>query len=195
MTTIATNLQELFAFQEMTPEEVDALTSGEAFAKMKEDLGKGAKSFVLQKMIPELLTRLDEMLDLDVGVILTSAWTRYGELASFAANQEGDEPETVALATHTITSHHEPRLDLEIQGGKTVASITLTIELALTIEGAVLTFEKGKLTEAAPGSCKVGGTISYQGQPLLVKASEPLQLPEKWTFGEGLTLSETAEST
>ena len=96
--------------------------------------------------------------------------------------------------THTITSYHEPRLDLEIQGGKTVAAITLTIELALTLEGAVLTFEKGKLTEAAPGSCKVGGTVSYQGQPLMAKESEPLELPAKWTFGEGLTLIEAAES-
>ncbi|MDJ0836683.1 MAG: hypothetical protein QNK37_09205 [Acidobacteriota bacterium] len=189
MNATAESIKDLFSLQNMDAEQIEAVTSGEAFEKMKQDLGKDSKSFVLQKMLPELLKRLDEMLDLDITTMLTNAWAKNEELAAFAADQEGDEPETVPLVTHTITSHHEPHLDLEIKGlGKTLTGITLQIDLTLTLDGATLTFQKGKLIEIAPGSCKVGGRMSYNDLTLLEKESGPLQLPQKWTFEEGLTL-------
>jgi hypothetical protein len=133
--------------------------------------------------------KVGELFDVDVGLLLVSAWRKYGELKEFADPKKHgpDESILVPLAKHTLKVAYSPYLEVLFNGrplGKLVFDVTLSFDL----EGFVLTIQNGKIMKVRTGSCQGSGKIEYSDHTLLKKALTKFFLPGSIELKEGISL-------
>ena len=87
----------------------------------------------------------------------------------------------VAAAEHAIDSTHQPSMDIVVNE-KSVGTVSIDVELALTFEAVLLNIESWALTGIVPGAATASGTISCLGVTLVEKEVEPLELPSAMRF-------------
>ncbi len=154
----------------------------EAVAQKFTHLKAAVAGKTIVQMIPELLR-------VDVGTLLASAWKKCAELQKYRDSKTypPDETVLVELAQHTIRSSHSPHLDVMV-GESRVQRIDFDLELTLDIEAAVLTVRDGKIWAVSLGSCKGAGELSYKGCSILQRESRALSMPGKFEFDEPVNI-------
>ena len=132
---------------------------------------------------------LQEALQVSIADVLVAGWNTYQSLLEYAdpAKHPPKEIASVTLWEHTITSSHEPRVDLLVNGQK-VATITFGVDLELHFESATLTIQGGRIMEVKTGTCVGKGVLKCEGAVLAERSSAEVPLPGRLTFGEGIPI-------
>jgi hypothetical protein len=128
------------------------------------------------------------LLQMDLVDVLVGGWTKYNALMS-AARASLDTPgeeRVVELATHQITSTHEPSIELEIDGID-AGSIDIAIELTATVHALVAVVRAGTLTSLRSGRIDLAATLSCEGLEI-TSVSRELDPSLAFDLGEGIPL-------
>lgn len=132
---------------------------------------------------------LQQALQLSIGDVLVAGWNTCQALLEYAdpARHPPEEVANVTLWEHTITSSHEPRVELLVNGDK-VATITFGVDLELHFESATLTIQAGKILEVKTGTCVGKGVLKCEGAVLAERSSAEIALPGRLSFGDGIPI-------
>ena len=122
-------------------------------------------------------------LDVKLVDIFAGAWSsisaisELGDTAKFPAG----ERHFVPLASHRISSHHQPKVEVLIDG---IPLIELALDVALQahFDAAVLDIEGGNICAIKPGNCTATASVSCRGVPLASVSSRRLALPAEMTL-------------
>ena len=134
----------------------------------------------------EVASAVEGLLDFDLGDLLLSGWCKHAEVRA-AARRTAAAPgsaEVVALATHRVTSTHEPAVDLLVNGA-TVATVQLELRIEFLLKGIVVTVREGRLAAVRPGTCEVTATLEAEGRRLASRSRE-LEVPLVVRPGDGV---------
>ena len=185
MTTTTRTLRDFFALadDDEAAQRVAALTSSSAFATLAGTVSAAAGPARWQQALSDVAGAIPDLLEIDVSSVLVGAWKKGSELGGFTDPHQyaPDETILVELATHVVTSQHRPHLDLLVNG-QPCGRLDFTVEIALRVEGIVLTIKDGKIWKATTGSCTASGRIACAGQALSTRESTPVQLPGTLVF-------------
>ncbi len=174
----------------------DLFFAGAEGSDQQADLEEGLKdqSPLLGAFLEEILAKVGEVLGIDLGEVLGSAWEKVEELRECADTEEG-EPMLVPLAGHAIGTEYEPHIDVKI-GGVVIGRIQLAVELELALDGVMLNVGEGKICGLEGGSCGASGVLACSfdtgaGSKELLsleKESPSFELPGVINFGDGISL-------
>jgi len=157
----------------------DVLTSSKAL-----DLVRHPASRLVSAPVTHALTAT---FDRELGDPILWAWRTHRDLqeAARASLASTGSPEYVALAEHEISSIHHPEVDVTVDR---LAPVTITFDLTMlfTLEGVLLTVQRGRLVGLSPGSCSVEVTLGVRGFDF--KRSATYALQELVTLHTGLRL-------
>jgi hypothetical protein len=130
-----------------------------------------------------MLKKLSAVLHIEVSTILGAVWIQSDFLSSYLDKETLGLAEAIDVAAgeHAIESAHQPSMDIVVNG-KSVSTVSMDIDLALTLESVVLNIESWTLTGIVPGAGTASGTISCLGITLVEKEVEPLELPTGTRF-------------
>jgi len=95
-----------------------------------------------------------------------------------------DETIEVALADHSVTSRHQPRIEL-LLNGQPVYPIVLDVAVTVTVHGAVIEVRDGRIMKVRTGELKGEGDLKWEGFLLASEKLKPIQLPGVKEFGDG----------
>lgn len=104
------------------------------------------------------------LLDTDLIDVLILGWRKLGALAAAAQATlwTPGEEQIVELATHEITSTHEPRVELFVDG-VSVGSIGIEIGLSAIVHALRAVVFNGRLTAIRSGRIELSATFSCEG--------------------------------
>ena len=180
MTSATRTLRDFFALADgdQTAQRVAALESSAALSTLVATISADAGPAGWQYALMDVARAIPDLLQVELGSVLAGAWKKGSELGRFAdAHQYApDETILVELTTHVVTSQHRPHLDV-LLNGQPCGRLDFTVEIALRVEGAVLTIKNGKIWKATTGACTASGRITCEGQTLSERESAPVQLP------------------
>ena len=129
-------------------------------------------------------------LDVSLSDILSRAWSTLETLQEYLDTDRHppDEISMVPLATHTIHSSHEPSLEL-LSGEQIIAQLTFNVEVQLELEGIALKIRDGRIMGVASGAFQSTGSIQFEGQTLIARSTEQIQIPGSLSFGDGYRIA------
>lgn len=129
-----------------------------------------------------------ELLDMGLDTLILEGWRRFEDLREAAERTRAasGSSEVLDLASHTITSEHQPRVELRVND---VPLATVEFELSLTfvVNAAVATVRDGRLVSLHSGVCDVEATIGVGDKPLATRSGQ-FQLPLMMRLGAGVSL-------
>lgn len=190
MTKSLTSLNQFFVIDDLSKKQVSQLTQSRGFEAIKQKWSKKLKGVPVSKGLVEQLVRpLSDLLNVDLRAILVSAWSQSNELAKFLDPEKYPPGETqiVSLTEHTLTSTHQPVLKPYINK-VALGQIKFNVLLELTLKGANLKIQDGKIMEATLGSCQGHGSVKYEDYALIEKELQELTLPGTIKLGDGIPL-------
>lgn len=170
-------------------ESMKVLEGGPVYARMMRRLAPlgGAMSNV--EAFRTLSASIANLLRLDLGVILVGGWKKIAELRRYTDRDKyrPDETVIVELTRHTITSKHNPILDIVADGVK-IDAVLFNLTLTITLDGALLEIRDGKILAVTPGSCKIGGELKCEGFEIFKRNSAAVKLDGRWAFEEPIQI-------
>ena len=117
------------------------------------------------------------VLDLDLADFVVAGWRKHAALAA-AADRTAANPgstEVVDLATHRITSVHQPSIELLVNGVR-VATLHFELKVELVIRALVAIVRDGHVVGLRSGVCDLTATLAAEGVPLASRQGH-LDLP------------------
>lgn len=171
------------------------LATGVAFDAMKTVLEDDLPAGLPEGRARRVLEMLGDMLAIPVPEVLMAGWRKYRELLAYAdpeRHPRGAQNE-VPLAKHTFRSAWKPEVDILVNGAP-VATLTFDVELELSLEGAVLVIQDGKVMTIATGECESSGKVSFHDRVLVERKSGTQALPGVIRFRDGIPLDPLARS-
>lgn len=128
------------------------------------------------------------LLDIGLDMLILEGWRRFEDLRAAAqrTRDEGGTTEVLDLATHTITSSHQPRVELKLNEIP-VASVEFDLSLTFELKAAVATVRDGRLVSLHSGVCDLDGAVKV-GDKSLAHRSGHFQLPMMLRLGSGVSL-------
>ena len=134
----------------------------------------------------ELIETLLGLLQVPILDLVVGGWRKYQRIMEAAHRSLVSGPEIVELASHEITSHHEPSVDLVLDGS-VVATLHIDIDTSLIIEMLTATISEGRITAIHTGDCALSGQILLNA--MRVGAFQgSLNLPLDLDLGTGVQL-------
>jgi hypothetical protein len=134
------------------------------------------------------------LLDVDIGEVVRAGLAKHRSLVGAAQRSmasPGSE-EAVELATHTITSVHEPRVDVYVDE-KLLSSIHFTLSLTIVVRALLGIVRAGVLVALQSGDATVTATLLCEGTQL-VSRSRDVDLPAVLDVGVGIQLIPAANA-
>ena len=151
MTSATRTLRDFFALADgdQAAQRVAALESSAALSTLAATISADAGPAGWQYALMDVARAIPDLLQVELGSVLAGAWKKGSELGRFAdAHQYApDETILVELTTHVVTSQHRPHLDV-LLNDQPCGRLDFTVEIALRVEGAVLTIKNGKIWKA-----------------------------------------------
>lgn len=191
MTSATRTLRDFFALadDDQAAQRVAALESRAALSTLARTISADAGSAGWQRALIDVGRTIPDLLQVDLGSVLAGAWKKGGELGRFADVHQyaPDETILVELTTHVVTSQHRPHLDV-LLNDQTCGRLDFMVEIALRVEGAVLTIKHGKIWKATTGACTASGRITCEGQTLSERPAVPVQLPGMLVFDQPIPI-------
>lgn len=126
---------------------------------------------------------------LNIGIFrnaLVKVWNESGLFRKYLDRDSYAPEETieVTLADHTITSRHHPRIELLLNGDP-VYPIVLDLTVTITVRGAVIEIQDGKIKRVRTGELRGAGDLKWEGYLLASEKLRPIPLPGTREFGGG----------
>jgi hypothetical protein len=133
-----------------------------------------------------------DLLDVDLGDVLIYAWRTLERLADAARAtlRAPGRKEIVQLASHQVTSTHNPAVDLMVDGVR-VHTFHFQLDLVLTIDVAAVTVQYGRLVAVKAGDGSVSGTLILKmpgGDAVLLHQEHQIDLHLIIRVGNGIPL-------
>ncbi|HYJ78111.1 MAG TPA: hypothetical protein VEW03_00715 [Longimicrobiaceae bacterium] len=135
---------------------------------------------------------LREALGAPFADILGGAWSRYADLWKFCDRKAypPDKVSVVTLAEHTITSTHQPYVDIELS-----AILPMPVRLRLDfqadveakIQGARLAIRDGKIRKLHAATVVFSGSLHCEGKQVLSREAT-LKIEKGISFGDGIPI-------
>ncbi|MFD4248060.1 hypothetical protein ACFWP3_41785 [Streptomyces sp. NPDC058525] len=116
-------------------------------------------------------------LDIDLVSLVAGGWAKHSALRDAARRTRrypGSE-EVVALATHSITSTHEPAVDVLVDGAP-AATVDVGLTVVFRITGLVAAVRDARLIAVRTGECAVEAQLSVR-RTLVATREGRLDLP------------------
>ncbi len=185
-------LAQFFALDgsEPDPRHLEVVGASSALAHARETL-PGKPSGHFWPNVSRAVTRsLGQALHVNIVDVLVSGWKTYAGLLEYTdrAKHPPGEIAQVALEHRTITSSHEPHVDVLV-GSRRVAEIHFAVELELEIASVILTIQDAKITEIAIGKCVGRGTLKCAGAVLVERSTREVELPGRIGLGAGIPIA------
>jgi hypothetical protein len=196
MASTSDSLNDLFGF-DAAHLSSDQITALGASGCMKELHGR-ISSRLLPSLWPSALRAVGQAiaaaLDVRLADVLVGGWNKYRELAKFADRDRypPDQVNLVALGEHTITSTHEPRIAVLVDGA-TLAEIPIRIDVAVDVESATLKVQDARIREVSTGRCSVKAALSCEGMRL-ADEKHTFTLPGTISFGSGIPIGDSRDA-
>jgi hypothetical protein len=147
--------------------------------------GVAGPSALAWRMLPRVVAgHLGQLLDIGIGDILVGAWNKSHALRqnlSKSAQAPGKET-FLELAEHKVTSKHKPYVAL-LRNGQEVARLPFSVDVEITLQGAVLKILDGAIREIQTGQMKGKGSVKCGGALLVERQLQPLKLPVTMPVG------------
>jgi hypothetical protein len=160
----------------------------QVYAQMQEHVQD--KAGTAWKMVQANMDQhLSRVLDIDVVQMLVGGWNKSRELRKYRdeAAYPPDEVIVVALSKHRLESKHTPHLELVI-ADRPVGRLHFEIDVALSLDGAQLTIQGGRIKRIATGTTAGTGTIKCEGVIVGQKEQKLGPLPGQLDLGAGVTI-------
>lgn len=186
-----TTVSDFFALRIMDPSgKKSAIETIRKVSELKDKLAREAKVVKWPVVFDEIVGKIDDILDLDMGDLITTAWNKYRVLHEYADKEKYAPTETflVPLAEHTIKSVHRPSIEILVNENP-IGKIAFEINLSLTLKGCTVKIQDGKMKEIKTGACQGKGTIKCEDLLILEKETESFQLPGLMNLGEGVPIT------
>jgi hypothetical protein len=132
---------------------------------------------------------------IDVGSVLLGGWVKYRVLRA-AARKTLDNPgpgQMVPLAEHEIVSHHEPYVEVQVNG-QAVGRVTFGVDLILHLTLVQAFVHAGRLMRLTGGDCKAAIAFKIQGVEVDRRELVLVKLPINRDLGEGIPLLREARA-
>jgi hypothetical protein len=133
---------------------------------------------------------LNSVLNIPLSDVLAAAWKTRHELREYC-DQSKYPPGQVnnyVLAQHTISSNHRPRFQVQFDGTPCGPDIEFDVALSLIVEAACLEIVNARITKATTGTIQGSGQISCAGAILVERKTAKVDIPGKFSFGEGIQI-------
>ncbi|GAA2148874.1 hypothetical protein FHX52_2795 [Humibacillus xanthopallidus] len=129
-----------------------------------------------------------DLLDIGLDTLILEGWRKFGDLHAAAQRTRAalGSSEVLDLATHSITSSHQPRLELRLDDVP-LATVEFDLSLTFALKAAVATVRDGLLVSLHSGVCDLEGTLAVGDKPLASRSGH-FQLPLMVHLGSGLPL-------
>jgi hypothetical protein len=188
MSNSGVTLNRLFGLDgiSLDPEAIGSKEAGTTFARQA--AGKAGPLWAaIRKRIPEQLSTL---MGIDAADVLVGAWNKTRELRKYRdpLRYPPEQVILLPLAKHRIQSKHEPFVEITIDG-QVIGTVRFQIEIDLTLEGAELKIQAGRIKEIRLGQCAGKGTIKCEGA-VLGEAERRLTLPGTIDLHDGIAIPE-----
>jgi hypothetical protein len=161
-----------------------------AMAGVRERLSKASVGGLADALKDSLAGSLRDVLSTPMDQVVGAAWSTYGDVLEYADADKhpASEVSLVPLVSHTIESTHEPYLEILIDG-KPEGRIDFDVRVAVTIDGATLKIQAGKIWEVRTGSCSAEGRVLCGPATLAKREARELVFPGKLSFPSGIQIA------
>jgi len=160
------------------------------YAELKKEVTGQLSTIKWPGAVDKIAAQVDTLLDSPLSDTLTKVYSESNVLAKYTdpEHYDPDEVVLVELTEHAIDSTHAPHLDIVINGQR-IGQLTLDVALQLELKGLILKIQNARIMEINPGTCTGSGTVSFYGQTLVKKESEPVSLLGPIDLGEGIPIA------
>lgn len=173
-----------------SPNEIDSALQGSAALKTAVDALERLPGPLANTAISRVSTLVAALLEMDLVDIFIAGWKKHAALVG-AVRTSLETPGSevpVSLATHQITSRHEPSVQLEVDG-LDVGSVDLRIDLIVIIHGLVGVVSVGVLSSLRIGRVELKGTLSCEGIEIK-SVSQDIDPELELHLGSGIPLAD-----
>ena len=107
------------------------------------------------------------LLDIGLDTLLPEGWRKFADLHTAAERTRAalGNSEVLDLASHSITSTHQPRVELRLDDVP-LATVAFDLSLTFAVKAAVATVRDGRLVSLHSGVCDVEGALGVGDKPL-----------------------------
>jgi hypothetical protein len=189
MTANDFTLNDFFSIAEIPRNRLTDLESQDSIISLKTDLLSRFKGLNWKAVWAMVTDHFEQVMDVRLLDIMVRGWNKYRELLEYRDRTKfpPDESYLVTLAEHTITSKHQPAIEIRIDG---VIEKRIPFEILFTLKasGIILHIRDGRIQKIHTGSCKGSGTLKCMGFLLLEKQSSDITLPGTIVLSEGIPI-------
>jgi hypothetical protein len=141
-----------------------------------------------QAMAGDLSNAVAGLLEIHLGGLVTEGWRTHRAFrqAAQATARSPHESRTVILARHTITSTHEPCVELLVNE-RTVYTLALTLTVGFEIESVTAKIEHARLVALQCGRSTVTATLLWQNHKI-AKDTVNIDMALVVPLGDGIPL-------
>ena len=181
------------ALKRLMKKPAEELADGAEIEELKARMTKELRGLSWSSVFPKILEKSKELLDFELPELLARVWRKHLELQEYRDKEKHPPDETclVPLVEHTISSDHEPSVEITLKSKlMDIPSMTVPFKilLSLTLEGVVLKIRDGKIRAFQIGTCKGSGSIGCAGLTLLAFEEKRYALPGSIDFEEGIPI-------
>lgn len=191
MTGATRTLRDFFALadDDRAAQRVAALGSNPVLSTLAATVSATAGSAGWHHVLMDIAGAIPDLLQVDLAEVLGGGWKNGAELGRFADTQRYAPEETIVveLTTHVVTSRHHPCLEVLLDE-QPCGQLDVEVEIALRVDGAVLTIKDGKIWKATTGACAASGRITCAGQTLSERESVSVPLPGALVFDQPILI-------
>lgn len=146
--------------------------------EFQEKLAEEAKGIKWTAAMPELGSKIGELLDIKIHDILLTAWKKVEAVqkALEDSKQTPDKAVYLDLTEHSLDYETKPFIDVKIKSAS-VKKLTLNVALNLKIKGFGLKIQNGVIREMQTGKCEGKGNIKFAKMSIAEKKFEPIKFP------------------
>jgi len=160
MNNLSLNLRTLFSF----PDPAATAAPSNQWQEFQSRLGREIKTIKWPAAMPDLVSKIGELFDIELPDLLILSWKKAKELQE-ALEESRKAPGraiVVDLAEHVITNEYHPYIEIRIAGVSSPKKIEFTVEVLMRLKGIILRIQAGTITEIQAGSCDFEGKVKYQ---------------------------------
>jgi len=180
MSDSSINLRSLFSF----PDPDTPAAPSNQWEEFQNRLGREIKTIKWPAAMPDLVSKIGELFDVELPDLLIDSWKKAGEIQE-ALEESRKAPGQVTileLAGHTVSSEHHPYIEIRIAGVPLPKRIQFTVGLSATLKGVELRIKGGEIVEIETGSCEFEGKVKYEDLTIADKKLGPIRLRGLPTF-------------
>lgn len=181
MSDSSTSLRRVLSLPEGGP-----VSSDDHWKGFHERLNKEFAS-IKSASLPDLASKIGELLDIEIPDVLMTSWKKLGELQSVLEESKNSPEATfyVGLAEHTVSSEYRPYIEVRVANAP-VKKIEFTLRLLFELKGCILKIREGAIAEAQTGSCDLEAILEYADLALVKKKLSLINLPGSLALSDSL---------